>query len=337
MSTAVIRTSVLIAILVAPGASHEQGGSSPLLLVLNKDEATLSFITSNDGKTVGRVPTGQAPHEVAVSRDGRLAFVTNYGTGPAPGATISVIDVPARKEVRRIDLGALRRPHGIASAAGKAFFTAEANRAVAAYDPAADRIDWILGTGQAATHMVLVNDDASRLFTANIGSNTVSLLERGANALAWEVTQIPVGQGPEGMDRSPDGSQVWAAHSRDGGVSIIDVSQKKVVATIDAGTKRSNRLKFTPDGRRVLISDLDGGTLVVIDVPGRKVVKRMPLGRSPEGILIVPDGSRAYVAVTGENYVAVVDLTTLEVTGRVTTGQGPDGMAWVSSSGSLLP
>ena len=63
----------------------------------------------------------------------------------------------------------------------------------------------------------------------------------------------------------------------------------------------------------------------------------MPLGRSPEGILIVPDGSRAYVAVTGENYVAVVDLTTLEVTGRVTTGQGPDGMAWVSSSGSLLP
>jgi YVTN family beta-propeller protein len=330
MTRAVTSTITLVAALVVSGVAREQrGGTSPLLLVLNKDEATLSFVTAGDGKVAGRVPTGPSPHEVAASADGKLAFVTNYGTGPAPGSTISVIDIAARKELRRVELGPLRRPHGIAWAAGKAFFTVEANRAVAAYDPAADKIDWLLGTGQITTHMVLVNDDASRLFTTNMGSNTVSVLERGSNPLAWDVTQIPVGQGPEGIDVSPDGTRVWTAHSRDGGVSIIDVAQKKVIATLDAGTKRSNRLRFTPDGQRVLITDLDGGTLVVIDVPSRKVVKRVPLGRSPEGILIVPDGSRAYVAVTGENYVAVLDLTKLAVTGRIIAGAGPDGMAWV--------
>lgn len=330
MTRAVSSTITLIAALTVAGVAGEQrGATSPLLLVLNKDEATLSFVTAGDGKVAGRVPTGPSPHEVVASADGKLAFVTNYGTGPAPGSTISVIDIAARKELRRVELGPLRRPHGIAWAAGKAFFTVEANRAVAAYDPAADKIDWLLGTGQIATHMVLVNDDASRLFTTNMGSNTVSVLERGSNPLAWEVTQIPVGQGPEAIDVSPDGTQVWTAHSRDGGVSVIDVAQKKVIATIDAGTTRSNRLKFTPDGQRVLITDLDGGTLVVIDVPARRVIKRLPLGRSPEGILIVPDGSRAYVAVTGENYVAVVDLSKLEVTGRIIAGAGPDGMAWV--------
>src|SRR5688572_32768703 len=37
--------------------------------------------------------------------------------------------------------------------------------------------------------------------------------------------------------------------SEDGGVSVIDVAAKKVVHIIAAGTRRSNRLKFSPDGR----------------------------------------------------------------------------------------
>jgi YVTN family beta-propeller protein len=102
-----------------------------------------------------------------------------------------------------------------------------------------------------------------------------------------------------------------------------------VVRTFDLGTKRSNRLAFTPDGAFVLVSDLDGGALVVVDAPARTEVKRIPLGRSPEGILVAPDGDRAYVAVTGDNFVAVVNLETLQVIGRIETGTGPDGMAWV--------
>ena len=57
-----------------------------------------------DGKIVGRVPTGEAPHEVAASADGQLAFVSNYGSRE-PGNSISVIDIPGRKELRRVDLG----------------------------------------------------------------------------------------------------------------------------------------------------------------------------------------------------------------------------------------
>jgi WD40 repeat protein len=57
---------------------------------------------------------------------------------------------------------------------------------------------------------------------------------------------------------SPDGREVWIAHSQDGGISIIDVDSKKVVKTLSISTKRSNRLKFTPDGKWVLVSDMDG-------------------------------------------------------------------------------
>jgi YVTN family beta-propeller protein len=316
---------LLILFVLGPPAAAQGPGTR--LIVLNKEDATLVTVDPANGRILGRVPTGEGPHEVAVSADGRTAVVGNYGA-QTPGSSLSVIDLVGMKELHRVDVTPLRRPHGVFFNGGSAYFTSETNRIVARYDVASNRIDWLFGTGQSGTHMVWVNADATKMYTCNIGSDSISILERGANPLAWNQTVVPVGKGPEGFDVSPDGRELWAAHSRDGGVSIIDLEQKKVTATLDLQTKRSNRLKFTPDGKLALISDLDAGELLAVDVPSRKLAKKIPLGRMVEGILMQPDGARAYVAVNGENYVAVVDLKTLAVTSRIETGRGPDGMAW---------
>lgn len=297
------------------------------LLVLNKEDATLVVIDPAAGSILGTVPTGAGPHELAVSTDGRFAFASNYGTGPAPGHTISMIDIAALKEVRRIDVSPLGRPHGLAFANGKLYFTAEANRKIARYDPAADKVDWEFETGLAGTHMVLPAEDCRILLTSNIGANSVSVIEQARDG-SWHQTVVPVGKGPEGIDLSPDGKVAWSAHSQDGGVSIVDLASKKVLHAFDAGTKRSNRIKLTADGRFALISDLEAGNLVVVETGARAVARRIPLGRMPEGILIPPGGRVAYVAVNGDNHVAVVDLETWAVTKKIPTGSGPDGMAW---------
>lgn len=300
---------------------------SPALLVLNKEEATLAIVDPATKAAIARVPTGESPHEVTASSDGRFAFAANYG-GRTPGHTISMIDLRAQKEVRRVDLGILERPHGIFFAAGKVYFTAQGNKLIGRYDPESDRVDWLLGTGQNVTHMILVSEDTNRIFTSNIGSDSIGIIERASQPAGWNETVVAVGKGPEGFDLSPDGREIWAAHSRDGGVSIIDVAQKKVVHTLDVHTKRSNRLKFTRDGARVLISDMGGGELVVVDAAKRREIHRMKIGQSPEGILIAPDGERAFVAVAGDNRVAILDLKKLEIIGHISTGSGPDGMAW---------
>jgi YVTN family beta-propeller protein len=249
--------------------------SSPRLLVLNKGENTLAIVDVDSGKVLGRAQTGEGPHELAVSADGKTAYVGNYGSRE-PGHSISVIDLATRNS-RQVDLGPLRRPHGMDEHGGQIYFTAEMNKLVARYDPASDRVDWLMGTGQNATHMVIVSPDGSRMFTANIASDSVTVFEHATtpaaaqNPLAWNATVVPVGKGPEGIDLSPNGRELWAANSRDGSVSIIDVAQKKVVQTIDLKTRRSNRLKFTPDGKMVLISDLDAGELLIVDAAARKV------------------------------------------------------------------
>jgi DNA-binding beta-propeller fold protein YncE len=300
---------------------------SPALLIVNK-EGTLAIVDPATREVVAKVRTGEGPHEVEASSDGKLAFVSNYGLS-SPGNSISVIDLAAQKELHRVDLGVLRRPHGLAFAGGKLYFTCETNKIIGRYDPAANQVDWLLGTGLNGTHMVQLNKEMNQIYTANIDSNAIGIFDR-TGAIDWTQTVVPVGKGPEGFDVTPDGKELWAAHSRDGGVSIINLFTKAVTHTFSVQTKRSNRLRFTPDGRLVLISDLTAGELVVLERATRKELKRMALGKQLAGILVQPDGARAYVAATGDDNVAIIDLRTLDLVSRIAPGIGPDGMAWAA-------
>src|SRR4030095_1853237 len=155
----IIRATLLT--VIATATLQAQG--SPRLLVLNKEDATFVVVDPAAGKVLATVPVGQGPHELVVSSDGKYAFAANYGTGPAPGSTISMIDIAAAKEVRRIDVSPLRRPDGLVLPGGKLYFSAEADKKIARYDPATDKIDWQFETGQNATHMVMLSKDGKTI------------------------------------------------------------------------------------------------------------------------------------------------------------------------------
>ncbi len=320
------RTIALIGLFC--GAAVIAFAQAPLLLVLEKSDRTLAIIDPATNKILARTPAGEDPHEIVASDDGRFAYISNYGAFGTPQHTLTIVDLKERKTVGAVELGALLAPHGLSLSNGKVYFTAEGSKAIGRYNPDSKRVDWTLGLGNNRTHMIVVRGD--RIFTSNANSDSISILERDSkgDVSGWTQTVIPVGKGPEGFDVSPDGSQLWAANSHDGTISILDVATKKVAANIDIHTSRSNRLKFTPDGKLVLVSDLGSGDLVVLDAASRKEVKRLNLGKGAAGILIAPDGTRAYVAVSADNDIAIVDLKSLSVAGRISVGKGPDGMAW---------
>jgi YVTN family beta-propeller protein len=311
------------------------------LLALSKAEQTLSIIDPTTLAVVARVPAGPDPHEVIASDDGKFAYISNYGGGAYN--TITVVDLLAQKTLPIIDLGALRGPHGLAFAAGKVWFTAEAAKAIGSYDPATKQIAWILGTGQDRTHMIYVPPSLDPIVTSNVNSATITLIEKSNNSAGpppsgatprpaprtnWAETVIPVGKGSEGFDVSPDGKEIWVANAQDGTISVIDLGAKKVVQTLNANVRGANRVKFTPDGKLVFVSTLGGPDLVVLDGTTRKEVKRVPIGHGAAGILMQPDGQRAYVSCTPDDYIVVIDLKSLAVTGKITAGKQPDGLAW---------
>ena len=312
---------------------------SPALLVLEKSDHSLAIVDPENLQIVARVPAGPDPHEIVASPDGKLAYISNYGGLDSALNTISVIDLAAQKALPPIYLGALRSAHGLAFAGGKLYFTVETNKAIGRYDPATQSIDWVLGTGQDRTHMVVVSESLDWIVT-------ISIIEQvsppasgfgpppGGPRKTWRVTNVPAGHGAEGFDLSPDSKEIWAANAQDATVTIIDAASKRVIETLPISLPGANRLKFTRDGKRVLIAGGGGATpmgrnLVVLDAATRKEVKQINLGGGAAGIVMVPDRSRAYVAVSGKDKVAVLDLKSLEVTGYVSTGKQPDGLAWV--------
>ena len=314
----------------AQSAQPSQSKPAPTLLVLNKAENSLALVDPSTMSVVARVQTGEGPHEVAVSSDGRTAYVSNYGA-EKPGNSLSVIDLAARKEVRRVDLGPLLRPHGLVERDGKIYFTAEVSRVVARYDPAADRVDWLVGTGQNITHMLVMHPTRRVVYTANILSNTVSVLELDAPQQPGpppRMTHVAVGPKPEGIDISPDGRELWVGHNDDGGVSVIDTETNKVKETFKAGGMPI-RIKFTRDGKYVLISSPSTGELAVFDAATRKELKRFAVGEAAVGVVVSADSRTAYVASMATGKVTAVDLKSMTLAGSVETGRAPDGLAWV--------
>jgi len=307
------------ALIALPAAAQER------LLVLNKADHTMVSVDPATMKVTGTVAVGHGPHEVIASADGRTAFVANYGDQGVMGNSLSVVDLATMKETNRIDLGALRRPHGIAQAGGKVYFTSEASRAIARYDPAADRVDWIAGTGQTTTHMIVLSPDAKRLYTANIGSDTVTALSIPQNPKP--IAQVKVGRQPEAIDISPDGKEVWVGQNGDGHVSVIDTADDTVKATFKVG-QLPIRLKFTPDGKRVLVSDPPKNEVIVLDAATRQEVKRIAIDGAPLGIQMTPGGKVAYISRVQAGVVDALDLDKLEVVGSVSTGRAPDGLAY---------
>ncbi|MEO6719750.1 MAG: YncE family protein [Ferruginibacter sp.] len=308
------------------------------LLALSKANHTLAIVDPVTLKIIARIPVGDDPHEVIASTDGRTAYVCIYGGGSFH--EINVIDLVAQKPLHNIDTRPLFGPHDITFVNGKAWVTAEGSKSIGRYDPAIGKLDWSMGTGENRTHMIYVTADGKKIYTTNISSGTVSILEdtliqpgRMAPPNAkprtdWVHTVIPTARGSEGFDVSPDGSELWTASGEDGTISIINLRAKKLATKIDAKVLGANRLKFTPDGKQVFISSLQTGELTIYNAQSHQEVKRLKIGRGAAGILMDPDGSRAFVACSADNYVAVIDLKTLEVTGHLDVGGVPDGLAW---------
>ena len=342
--------SLLPLVCLAAGALHAASTPANALLVLEKEQNTLVIVDPASLTIVARVPVGENPHEVAVSADGKIAYITNYG-----GNTIARVDLVAQKPLTPIDLGALRLPHGLDFIGGKLYFTAEGAKVVGRYDPATEKIDWVMGTGQNRTHMVTVTRDLKTVLTSNVSSGTISIIEQGfvqgpprgaapgrgpfpagnrggppmRPPMDWLVTNIPVGRGSEGFDLTPDGKELWVANAQDQTISIIDVASKKVLQTIPS-TQAANRLKITLDGKYAFVSDMQGDNLLVIDVATRKEYKKIPLPASSEGLLMAPGGKTAYTTLNTRDAVAAIDLETMKMTGEVKTGRGPDGLAWAA-------
>lgn len=342
----VVAPPILLALLAAGWAAPAGAGT---LLVANKSDATLSLVDVDTRNVRATLPTGPGPHEVAVSPDGRLALVANYG-GAEGGSTLTVVELPAARVARTLDLAPHRRPHGVVVLPGgeRALVTAEESAALLVVDLARGIVERALPTGARVSHMVAASADGRSAYVANIASGSISAFDLASGVRRAEVA---TGRGAEGLALTPDGRELWVTNRDDDTVSVVDTAALRVVATLPAPLFPI-RAEATPDGRRILVSCAGSGDLALFSRGERKLERRIELPTAPGptagklfggrfgsssvpiGIEIAPDGRRAWIAHATADVVSEVDLERFAKTGELRAGREPDGMGY---SAVVLP
>ncbi|SEB09262.1 MULTISPECIES: SMP-30/gluconolactonase/LRE family protein [unclassified Mycobacterium] len=181
-----------------------------------------------------------------------------------------------------------------------------------------------------------------RLYVANTGSNTVSVINTttgkriDANP-SWFSQDISVGTAPTALALSPDGTRLYVANSGSGTVSVINtVGYKRIDADpstsskdITVGTAPS-ALTVGGDGR-LYVANKGSGTVSVVDPTTYSVTDTVGVGSQPTALAV--GVGKVYVANQGSNTVSVIDTSTLGVTG-IALGTAPTALA-IGTGGEL--
>ena len=285
----------------APAVMSEEG----VVYTANERGNSISAIDVSTGH-VRNIATPLTPHNVQVSRDGKLLLAV----GPAADRTAT------QSPMKMTDGGKMVR--------GRLLIIDTETLAV---DSAVD-----IEIGRHPAH-VIIDAEGKRAYATNSEDNNVLVIDVAQRQVIGE---IKTRKFPHGLRMSPNGREIYVANVDDDSVSVIDTVQSKEVARIPVG-KAPVQAGFTPDGGRAYVSLRDENNVAVIDTAQRKKVATIAVGRNPIQVFVTPDGQYVYVANQGtetdpDNTVSVIETATNSVVATIVTGKGAHGVV-VSDDG----
>jgi YVTN family beta-propeller protein len=310
------------------------GAQAQSLLVVNQGNATVSVIDPHTDKQIAAIEehtSGVHGHEIAVSADGKTAFLPIYGSAGVgkpgiDGHEMLILDVPSRRIIDHVDFGHGVRPHMplLDEASGMLYVTTELDKAVTIIDPKTHHIVGTIPTGAEQSHMLILSHDGKTGYTANVGPGSVSVLDMHERKT---LAVIPVAPEVQRIAISNDDKWVFTSDVKQPRMAVIDTSTRKVAKWIEL-PGMGYGAKPTADGRWLLVSIPAAGKVAVVDLTTMTVKNTVDVPLAPQEVVIRPDQKMAYVSCNTSGKVAAIDLTTWK-TNLITAGPLADGMIWV--------
>ena len=328
--------SILFGLLMAGsltgGNASPDHGSQGILLVADKGDATLGLIDPQKGAQIATVAEGGVTgHEVAVSRDGRLAYVPIYGNSGVgkpgtDGKNMVVVDIASRKVVGNLDFGRGVRPHCalFGPKDGLLYVTTELDKSIAVISPKTLKIVGAIPTSQPESHMLAISPDGKRGYTANVGPGTVSVLDMASRKT---ITVIPVSKQVQRIAVSTDGKLVFTSDQTKPQLAVIDASNNKIKTWIPLPGFGYGAAP-TADGHWLVIAVPSANQVAVVDLKTMKVAHVIDVPAAPQETLIRPDGKIAYVSCDASKKIAAIATSSWRLEKLIDAGPGADGLAW---------
>jgi DNA-binding beta-propeller fold protein YncE len=240
------------------------------LLVSASTARAVDVLDTDGGRIVGRIPSGDSPHESNFSRDGRRIFHASIGTvytdtdDPAEDATkgervFEIVDARTLQVTKTVDMGqklaeaghpgmsAAVRPMALSRDERFVYVQVSFFHGFAEYDLERDRLTRVASLPLSETakglsrqqylldsahHGLAMNRRGTKLCAAGTMSDYAAIVAR--KTLAVQRT-VPVGRVPYWSAASDDGRYCFVSVAGDDRVSVISFKTAREVARIRVG------------------------------------------------------------------------------------------------------
>jgi YVTN family beta-propeller protein len=170
-------------------------------------------------------------------------------------------------------------------------------------------------------HMVMFDRDGEWAYVSVSTGGHVTAIKIATG----ETIVIPTGKRVQGGVLAPDGKLAYITNSDSNTISIIDMSNRKLVGEIKTGDG-PNRVQITPDGKTLVYSLSRANAAAFADVATRKELKQVKLSGSPLSLTMTRDGNWAFSGVQDQDNIHVIDVAKREIVRTIKTPKaaGPD-------------
>jgi YVTN family beta-propeller protein len=271
--------------------------SKPLFAyVANLFGSSVSVIDIKTFKVIDTLPVREYPWDVAITPDGRRAYITTGILTFEITDFIEVINTKNNTVIDEIPLGSevLRADPvdiSITPDGRHAYISNFASSNVTVIDTRTNTVrDTITAASFLNPQGVVITPDGKLVYITNYENKSISVICTKTNSV---IDTIEVGEGPDGIVISPDGRYAYVANDFassegvPGTVSVIDTGKNRVIDTIPVGNFAVG-IAITPDGKLVFVTNLLDNTVSVIDTGKNKVIKTISVGDGPIGVAITP-------------------------------------------------
>ena len=258
------------------------------------------------------IPVGSTPGFVAITPDGRFAYIANRAA-----KTVTVLDTTVNKVTATIPVTA-GPPQFIA-------FSPDGSRAyVSVYnDDKTINLAVVINTRttkplqeipvEQKPYALAVTPDGKSVWVPSHDAGAIDIIDVASSTVT---EKLAVAKNPHWVTFSQDGSKAYVANHESNVLSVIDVASRAVVTTIPVGTS-PHSVAVSPNGTQVALVCFDSNDVYFIDPVTNQVIGTTSVGTNPQDISYSADGSYLYTANVEADTVSVIDAETRSVTANI--------------------
>jgi YVTN family beta-propeller protein len=153
---------------------------------------------------------------------------------------------------------------------------------VAAFDLATQALKWNVAVGNAPAGIIMTPDD-KRLVVALTGEDGVVTLDPKDGTVTG---RLQTGKAAHNFFPKGDGRHWFLSNRVEGLVSLLDVQDMKVVATVKI-PGGPDCMAITPDGKELWVTQRFLRRVSIVDIEQMKVIGNIPVGKSPHGVFML--------------------------------------------------